>query len=515
MCQYTYIFDNHIYNNSDVGILISGSQYNTVSNNDVWENGYWNDFFRPAGISFDSTQESKIENNRVWNNTFAGISLDEVSDDNEILRNSIWNNTDHGIYAYDSWHINASDNDIWGNGWSPLPPACGIYIASSNDWNVKDNRIWNNTEDGIHFTDGSNSCTVENNTVYDNNRGGIYLADGGPYVVDGNIAHHNTYGIYVYIDEHANVTSNIVYDNEIGVYLENSVDSWVYGNDIGWNTLLNAADPTGPDANTWHDNVSIGNWWSDYSGQGYYNITAIAADDAQDIYPRKSLDLNASAPIAFEITETGNIMSWEAYALNPSHYEVYANESLLYTVTWDGDDIETNVDGLSVGYHEISVIAYHISGHATTETADAVVTDSTAPTWIVGPSDQRIDQNEPLSVQFSAEDPSGIDTWWVNHTVHFHIDSTGLLTNNTVLAPGPYGLRVHVNDTYGNVNDYEIRIIVDVVYTPPTTTTTTTTTTEATPPPDDGTAGLILAAAAGGGAVLILIVIIVVRKKQS
>ncbi|MFX0108999.1 MAG: hypothetical protein ACFE7R_11995, partial [Candidatus Hodarchaeota archaeon] len=153
------------------------------------------------------------------------------------------------------------------------------------------------------------------------------------------------------------------------------------------------------------------------------------------------------------------------------------------------------------------------------------VQDTTEPSWIVRPSDQAIDEGEALHVQFSAEDLSGIDTWWVNDTTNFHIDNTGLLTNNTVLPMGDYGLRVSVNDTYGNVNDYEIRI--RILFVPPVTTTTTTTTTTATtttttttttptsPTPTIPVDFDFLVLVLGGiGAVILIVVIVVIMKRR-
>ncbi len=281
-------------------------------------------------------------------------------------------------------HIIASDNCRIDN--------CELYSCNLGIFGIwleapliEGNKIWNNTETGITLAWGAGGGTslILNNEIYDNRNTGISIlgeADPGSqdYVVDNNILHHNDgNGINVEVGSQVNITNNIVYDNLIGVNVVSSTPSWIFGNDIGWNLLENAADQSSVDNNYWHDNVSVGNWWSDYSGMGDYIITAFVGPGAYDIFPKKSLDLNASLPIAYEISETGNTMSWDAYALNPSHYEVYANDILLFSEEWDGGHIETNLDGLSAGKNEIMVIAYHFSGHSTNETAIAEVTDLT------------------------------------------------------------------------------------------------------------------------------------------
>ncbi|MFW9967750.1 MAG: right-handed parallel beta-helix repeat-containing protein, partial [Candidatus Thorarchaeota archaeon] len=429
--HYAQIQGNLMWNNSDIGIYLRSSNNCSIVSNDLWSNGFWYFSFPPSGIMIDGSLYTVIEGNGICNNSFAGIYLTNQADMNEIIGNSIYNNTDHGIYAYDAHYIDVIGNDIWGNGWRYVP-RCGIYSYLCSNWSIEGNRIWNNTMNGIEIRNSAFGKTlILENEISDNNGNGIWLYGGSQdYVVDSNIVHHNKeYGIHVQLYRQANVTNNIVYDNSMGVDFSSSAPSWIYGNDIGWNLMENAADSTGVGNNYWHDNVSIGNWWSDYSGMGDYIITAYGPPGAYDIFPKKSLDLNASMPIAYEISETDNTMFWEAYALNPSHFEVYTDDTLLHTEEWDGNDIEAKLDGLPAGTNDIMVIAYHLSGHSTNETAIAEVTDLTAPEWTMTPTDQEITQGEPFSYQLGAEDPSGIAGFALNDTTNFQIDSSGLLTN--------------------------------------------------------------------------------------
>ncbi|MFW9925673.1 MAG: right-handed parallel beta-helix repeat-containing protein [Candidatus Thorarchaeota archaeon] len=482
-----FIQDNDVWNNSDVGIQISKSDNCSVSNNDVWENGLWQAYFPTSGISFETSWYSSIIGNRVWNNSFSGIRMYNEADRNEIIGNQIWNNTDYGVYANDALNIDFVDNDIYGNGWNASNTVAGIYIVNSLEWQIEDNRIWSNTDDGI-FLSLYGAAEVLNSEIYDNSRHGVNCGGGGPFIVDGNTIHSNDdTGVYSYPDDYANVTNNIVYDNAVGIYM-NQVDGWIYGNDIGWNSVANAVDIGD---NYWHDNVSVGNHWSDYSGVGNYNISGY-----YDIYPKKSLDLNESTAIDFEITETGNTMFWGAYALNPSHYEVYANDSLLYDEEWDGDQIETTLDGLlDAGAYDIMVIAYHVSGHSLNATAIAEVTDTTGPVWVTAPSNQEITAGDPFSYQVTATDPSGIEGYSVNDTTNFQISTSGLITNPVDLQVGVYGLEIIAVDPFGN--DVTATITITVVAATPT---------------GDGTTMLLLAAGAGG--VVLLVVVVIFMKKR-
>ncbi|TFG27083.1 hypothetical protein EU527_18985 [Candidatus Thorarchaeota archaeon] len=504
---------NRVWNNSHVGIYLEDSLNNQVKDNQVFDNtfdgifGQWadntnitgnvasgNGWLAPyiySGIFIQQTLGCLIENNQVWNNSYSGIRLDTDADFNQIKDNQIFNNSQYGINADDSWYINVTGNDIWGNGWEES--GAGIYVYDSRVWLIEDNQVSNNTESGIHFEGNNPNGTIIENRIWNNSRDGIHLANGGPFLVHSNTIHDNKdHGIYVTLDEYADITDNIIYDNAIGVEIEHSTGSRICGNDIGWNSIDNAIDGSSFGDISWHNSTGPGNHWSDYSGQGNYTITT---GIAYDLFPEKSLDLNASSSITFELSETGNTMVWPAYALNPSHFEVYASDSLLYSEPWDGTYIETNLDGLPVGYNEIMLIAYHISGHSINASSSVTVTDTTGPSWVTIPTDQEITVGESFSYQVIASDLSGIGSYSLNDTVHFQISAMGLITNTVPLEIGIYGLQITIVDIYGN--ELTAAITVTVIAAPPS----------------DMTPYLILAV--GVGAIIIVLALVIFMKKQT
>ncbi|MDF1540111.1 MAG: hypothetical protein P1Q69_14545 [Candidatus Thorarchaeota archaeon] len=315
-----------------------------------------------------------------------------------------------------------------------------------------------------------------------------------------------------------NITDNLIYDNDYGIHLSDSGIIMVWGNDIGWNDI-NGYGSGNNDPTYWYNYYTDeGNHWSDYDGSGTYTDTGV-----NDPYPSKSLDLNASTYLTYEFGDTGNTMTWPAYALNPWKYEVYLDDVSFYNATWYGTDIVVDVDGIDVGNHEMMVIAYHISGHSTNETMDLDVVDSTYPFWVETPTDQEIDDGLAFSYQLNATDRSGIDGWALNDTTNFQISSTGLITNATDLAVGDYGLNISVWDTNGNTISYVIKIRILYVAPPTTTPTTTpttatidtitpTTTVTTTPPPlDMGPLTILIVGA--GGAILVIVIVIFLKKR--
>jgi hypothetical protein len=296
---------------------------------------------------------------------------------------------------------------------------------------------------------------------------------------------------------------------------------------MAWNDVENAFDIAGMGNNHWSYGDD-GNWYSNYTGSGPYIIPANVGPGAYDYSPAKSLDLNTTFPVEYEITTTGNTMIFPAQARNPGTYEVYSNGSLLYSETWDGMDIVVDVDGLAAGIHEIMIRAFHISGHYMDAISYLTVYDITPPEWVTEPTDQEIYYHQPFSYQLNATDPSGVLGWSVNGSV-FNIDSSGLLTNSIALEIGDYALNISVWDLFGNMRSRVIKVHVIPEPTPTTFTSTTTTlsettthsitTTSTTPsttttlPPVDPT--MLLLIGIGGGGVAIIIIVIVIRKMRS
>ena len=73
----------------------------------------------------------------------------------------------------------------------------------------------------------------------------------------------------------------------------------------------------------------------------------------------------------------------------------------------------------------------------------------TPPTWDEIPADRYIFNGESFHYDVDASDEFGIDSYWLNDTTHFQIDSDGIITNTTELDVGTYGLEIYANDTTG------------------------------------------------------------------
>jgi hypothetical protein len=127
--------------------------------------------------------------------------------------------------------------------------------------------------------------------------------------------------------------------------------------------------------------------------------------------------------------------------------------------------------------------------------SDTVDYDAAPPRWTPAPTNQFVVLGDDFRYDLNATDFSGVDTWSVNDTTNFAIDSNGVITNALDLAIGTYGLNVSVSDTGG--------------FTKSATFTVTVESPEAPPPPDI-TLYLILG---GGGIVIVALVVLWMRRR--
>ena len=144
--NYCNISGNNVANNS-VGIYLSGSHHNNITDNDAWNNTNF-------GIYILMANNNTFILNDAWNNSRAGFFL-IGSYFNNLTGNDAWLNTNDGINLTLADYNNLTGNDAWNN-------SDGIILLSSNNNSITDNDAWDNTNNGINLESSSN------NTIYNN-----------------------------------------------------------------------------------------------------------------------------------------------------------------------------------------------------------------------------------------------------------------------------------------------------------------------------------------------------------
>lgn len=205
-----------------------------------------------------------------------------------------------------------------------------------------------------------------------------------------------------------------------------------------------------------------------------------------------------------EFALTGLTLEFGAFAIFPHSYRIHVGADPVEIEDWDGGNITFSLAGFSPGMYQISLTIIHFTMYSIDGIVSVIIVNSAPPEWTIIPTDQEINEGEAFSYQINATDLSGVAGYAVNDTVHFSIDSSGLITNATTLTSGVYWLNVTVVDIHGN----EAFAVFKVTVVPIATTTTTTTTTTTQLPFDP-----LLLLAFGGGAVIVLIILVVILRR--
>lgn len=247
-----WIEDNQISNSHD-GILIGNSNDVTVYDNIIDNVDY--------GITNHYSNGTIINDNRITNTRFA-IHLWESSHC-DIINNFCDQSDDRSIFV-------------------------GSYYGDDNYNNITNN-ICKNSNYGISLSASRYNMLINNTCIF--NYYGFYIAASSNNLMDDNYLLTGNYGYYSVLSDSNTIINNIIANfTSYGLYFDSPSDlNLIYHNEIFENGVTpQAFDDSG---NIWYDDtINEGNWWSDYSGSGNYDITGAAG--AYDPYPNNFVPKN-------------------------------------------------------------------------------------------------------------------------------------------------------------------------------------------------------------------------------
>ena len=150
--------------------------------------------------------------------------------------------------------------------------------------------------------------------------------------------------------------SNFAYDTIIPEHIFNDDTGIGY---MGWNTWNPVFDPAAP-------NVNCGPFvFSDYEAGELYELTwnPLFHYAPDRTVTTTTTTITNPAPVvvsALDVTytegTTGHFANWVVYDDNPLWYYLFVNGQLNITSPWNGTSIVINIDGLSVGTHNYTLL---------------------------------------------------------------------------------------------------------------------------------------------------------------
>ncbi|MCE7742018.1 MAG: hypothetical protein GOP50_06130 [Candidatus Heimdallarchaeota archaeon] len=251
-----------------------------------------------GGIITYYVDYSIFERNVIVNYGLCGISL--IWGEHNRIENNYCTGGVFGIITDMAQNITIINNECSKNNID------GIFSRDTDDSLILDNYSNRNNESGIRI-DGCSNMTVLKNTCTENKDAGIYTYYDSstsviPLIIEDNTCRNNTLGMRIWETFHAKIWNNTVESNGQGILLVDSkyteivnnillknrkyglkidtslsTSNVIYSNYFLCNNLNGTEDGYSQaydeSFNDWYDeNTNTGNYYSDYSGEGEYQI---------------------------------------------------------------------------------------------------------------------------------------------------------------------------------------------------------------------------------------------------
>jgi hypothetical protein len=184
----------------------------------------------------------------------------------------------------------------------------------------------------------------------------------------------------------------------------------ITGNLINWTATDNYPDTyviyqngSQVDSGSWTSGVKI-SYNIDSLTQGYYNYTIVMTDqfgnsilDTVIVAVVDGTSLSISSPSDIQSSEgsTGNSIDWAGVDDFPDGYTIYQNGSIVDSGNWtSGVTISYNIDGLSKGPYNFTIVIYDITSNSVQDTVIIMVVDTTTPAFSILPPDLQYSEGE-------------------------------------------------------------------------------------------------------------------------
>ncbi|MGY5853004.1 MAG: right-handed parallel beta-helix repeat-containing protein [Candidatus Thorarchaeota archaeon] len=188
-----------------------------------------------------------------------------------------------------------------------------------------------------------------------------------------------------------------------------------------------------------------------------------------------------AAPSDFVMLEesTGNFVNWSALDSHPVLYRIYINDVVVLTSDWDGSNISYNIDSLTIGQYNVTLLVLDDGNLSVTDSVMVEVIDVISPV-IIPLSDLTFNVGDTVWAYWVTEDRNPVHvTAYLEGEVVLDEDwfSGAVMVHLGALEVGFYNLTIEVVDAGDNYATDTIFVEVLGQETTRTTTTEPTNTT--------------------------------------
>ena len=160
-----------------------------------------------------------------------------------------------------------------------------------------------------------------------------------------------------------------------------------------------------------------------------------------------------------QVLESGQTLDLQLEAWDLSGLYLWGlNDTTSFVITSVGRVINLGV--VTPGSYNILVSVSDPYENTLSATITILVEDTLPPEWHALPKSQTLEFGRSFRYQLNANDPNGLDSWWLLGSNYFSIDASGFIVNSTLIPVGTYTLQVMVNDTLGHILTGSLNVVV-------------------------------------------------------
>ncbi|MHA2313067.1 MAG: aryl-sulfate sulfotransferase, partial [Candidatus Thorarchaeota archaeon] len=128
----------------------------------------------------------------------------------------------------------------------------------------------------------------------------------------------------------------------------------------------------------------------------------------------RTFHVDRTGPLIIETGQFNSTIIWSGVTSHSVSYELSANSTILEQSLWDGSEIQLDLNGLSIGRHNIILKFTNTSGTVFIDSFWVTVNPSALPEFINSPDDTTINWNSSTTMSWSVFDHSPSE-WFLLH----------------------------------------------------------------------------------------------------
>ncbi len=263
---------------------------------------------------------------------------------------------------------------------------------------------------------------------------------------------------YVHWPNNYTGASDTWFEMEVGLSMStDAIHAWKSGSYMGSIGLVASNGVSVPD-----DLYQLGfgqqsayvTWWDDTYVRKWVENEPTHGAWGEISEPPVQASINDVEDFGYEAGVSGNVIEWTIENFNPTSYELWRDGGLLVTEVWPGGSmIEVNIDNLSPGAYNYTIIVYGNNDVVVSDIVIITVTDTTSPSL-----------GNPLDIIYEYDTTGHSIIWSVSdlypNEYTIYLDevyfANGTWTPGPIaldidgLALGEYNYTIRINDTIGN-----------------------------------------------------------------